>query len=344
MIRSRRALAATAASALALVGTVLAQPVSAGHISCGDTITESTVLDSDLVACDQGLLISGSNITLDLNGHTVSGLRQFGEGPGITIEDGTGVVVRGPGRVAQFDAGIYIVGGSGNTVQNVTVEENYRTTQVNFGDGILLDDSDNNRILNNTVRRNGPYNGIGLISGASSNTISGNIIDGNNIGFTNAAGTVIQQQDYGVRIEGPGSNSNTVSNNQVRGSGLEGIGVLRANPANNDNIIINNVVQGNGFHTLAQRRGNGIALFGGAPSAVNPTRTIVSGNFVFGNAANGIRVEAQGNQILNNRTGNNGGAALGPAFDLFDTNVDCDANVWRGNTYQTANPECTTAP
>ena len=344
MIRFRRGLAAMAASALALVGTVLAQPVAAAHVSCGQTITQSTVLDSDLLACERGLLIRGSNITLDLNGHTVSGQRQSGEGPGITIEDGTGVVVQGPGRVALFDAGIYIVGGSGNTVQNVAVEENNRPRQPVFGDGILLDDSDNNRILNNAVRRNGPFDGIGLINGASFNTISGNAVEGNNIGVVNASGVVVQQQDHGIRIEGPGSNNNTVSNNQVRGNGLDGISVFRANPPNNDNVITGNVVQGNGFHNLAHRRGNGIVVFGGNPSAVNPLRTVISGNYVFGNAANGIRVESQQTQILNNRTGNNAQAALDPstAFDLFDTNPNCDANTWRGNTYQTANPPCTT--
>ena len=47
---------------------------SAGHVSCGDTITADTTLDSDLVDCpNNGIVIGADDVTLDLNGHTVSG-------------------------------------------------------------------------------------------------------------------------------------------------------------------------------------------------------------------------------------------------------------------------------
>jgi large repetitive protein len=46
----------------------------ASHVSCGDTITTDTTLDSDLVNCpNNGIVIGASNITLDLNGHTIDG-------------------------------------------------------------------------------------------------------------------------------------------------------------------------------------------------------------------------------------------------------------------------------
>jgi len=32
---------------------------------------------------------------------------------------------------------------------------------------------------------------------------------------------------------------------------------------------------------------------------------------------------------------------FGPAFDLLDTNPDCDDNVWQGNRFGTAFPPCT---
>ena len=46
-----------------------------------------------------------------------------------------------------------------------------------------------------------------------------------------------------------------------------------------------------------------------------------------------------------NRTGGNGtfiNAATGPAYDLQDKNAARNANRWRGNSYQTASPACTT--
>jgi hypothetical protein len=44
----------------------------ASHVSCGDTITADTTLDSDLVDCpNNGIVIGADDITLDLNGHMI---------------------------------------------------------------------------------------------------------------------------------------------------------------------------------------------------------------------------------------------------------------------------------
>jgi hypothetical protein len=46
----------------------------ANHVQCGDVITQDTTLDSDLIGCPgDGIVIGGSDITLDLGGHTVEG-------------------------------------------------------------------------------------------------------------------------------------------------------------------------------------------------------------------------------------------------------------------------------
>jgi len=53
-----------------LVGSGWAVP-----IVCGDTITVSTTLTADIGPCAQdGLIIGADGITLDLNGHRISGL------------------------------------------------------------------------------------------------------------------------------------------------------------------------------------------------------------------------------------------------------------------------------
>jgi len=44
----------------------------AGPVSCGDTITTDTTLDSGLLDCpNNGIVIGADDITLDLNGHTI---------------------------------------------------------------------------------------------------------------------------------------------------------------------------------------------------------------------------------------------------------------------------------
>jgi hypothetical protein len=46
----------------------------ARHMSCCDTITTDTTLDSDLVNCpNDAIVIGADSITLDLNGHTIDG-------------------------------------------------------------------------------------------------------------------------------------------------------------------------------------------------------------------------------------------------------------------------------
>src|SRR5215207_2731831 len=65
------ALVVTLTEAGAVVGVSQAL---AGPVSCGDTITTDTTLDGDLIDCpNNGIIIGADDITLDLNGHTVSG-------------------------------------------------------------------------------------------------------------------------------------------------------------------------------------------------------------------------------------------------------------------------------
>ncbi len=213
----------------------------------------------------------------------------------------------------------------------------------------------NNNILQNTAIHNGPYAGIGLyevidqdhprnISGETSgNVINKNVVRDNNICRTPRGPC----DDDGIRLE-PGVNDNEVKNNIVTGSGLDGIAVFRAPTPDNPsegNVIQHNFVEGNGFHNVTHRKGDGIRIFA--------DDNFVLENRAFDNAGDGIAVgfvtprgvvrPALNNQILNNKTGGNGsGGPPGTYFDLHDYNPNCDNNVWRGNTYQTAFPPCTT--
>jgi hypothetical protein len=60
-------LLATAVLAAAIVLALAPASALATHVSCGDTITTDTTLDSDLIDCPgNGIVIGSDNITLDL--------------------------------------------------------------------------------------------------------------------------------------------------------------------------------------------------------------------------------------------------------------------------------------
>ena len=62
-------------------GTASAQP-----LTCGQTITRDTTLHADLGPCPgDGLVIGAGNVTLDLNGHSITG-----QGSGVGIKDDVG--------------------------------------------------------------------------------------------------------------------------------------------------------------------------------------------------------------------------------------------------------------
>lgn len=355
----RRTVRVAAAAALALVGTtVVTTSAGAAVLSCGQVITQSTKLDNDVGPCPNngahGIVIGASNITLDLNGHTVFGTGASGEGAGVYMLNRTGVTVRN-GTVRNFDGGVAIDGGSRNTVRNVLARDNIGVLGVTrYGEGIAVLSSTDNRILSNQVVHNGPFGGIGvytLVNVEHQRTTSGvstrNLIDGNQVVDNNLPRTPLINDSDGIRIERM-STFNVITNNRVTGSGLDGIALFAFTP---NNTIRFNQVYGNGFLNTSARRGDGIRVFGGSHN------TVVEGNQVRGNAANGIILHQQFMDrppVLNSRVVDNWsvdnnrlppigpGPLGGPTFDLNDGNPDCDNNVWLRNRYRTANPACTT--
>ncbi len=337
-------------------------PAAAAHVSCGQTITQSTVLDADVGPCPagaNGIIIGADNITLDLNGHQVLGTPNVtNDGAGIYVFRRTGVTVRN-GTVRDFDCGVAVEGGSGNTVRAIRAQDNIGVVGVTrCGEGVAILSSQNNRVVGNQIVRNGPFGGIGVYSRndnehrrETSGISRDNLIDGNQVVDNNLPRSAQVNDSDGIRIETM-SVFNTISNNSVTGSGLDGIALFSFAP---DNVVRGNSVQNNGFLNTFRRRGDGIRVFGGA------NRTTVEGNRITGNAANGIifhgvfntpsgpRPPVTDSRAINNfSVGNNVLPPLeqselgGPTFDLHDGNPDCDNNVWRRNIYGTAHPACTT--
>ena len=137
---------------------------------CGTNISTSTTLTADVGPCSgDGVVVTASNITLDLGGHRVFGTGAQVQQVGIRLQNVSGVTVR-HGSVDGFAAGVLVLHGAGNTVTGLDSHDNNSTTFVadnpdaEFGDGILILGSSNNLVQGNRVRHNGPFSGISVVT------------------------------------------------------------------------------------------------------------------------------------------------------------------------------------
>ncbi len=350
---------------LTLGGTaVIGSPASAGHLTCGSTVTASTTLDSDLLNCPgNGLIVTASNIVLDLGGRTISGRTDTNttanEFAGIRLRQVNNVTVRN-GTITNFDAGIVLGGGSGNTLTGLFIHRNINhstlTGTINpcdLGDGIVAFSSDNNTISRNRLMHNGPYSGVSLVDDSDNNLIIDNVaayqdVDNAHPNFVTAqrpagngpCGPFIPgvgdvgapRQDVGIRVEGPGADNNRVERNQVLENDVFGITIhgYVCHPENRVPPPAPGTFPpqpNNGGNVIV---GNNVVRngFQGAPPATEP------------NLGDGISIPAQGpantvcvawgNSVLNNTVTSNArwGITLG-GRGTHDNTIN--GNIVRGN-------------
>jgi parallel beta-helix repeat protein len=251
-----------------------ASQASASHVSCGDTITADTTLDSDLLNCpNHGIVIGADDVTLDLNGHLVDGdgTPAAGCDPrkepcdfGLFNDGHSGVTVRN-GSVREFAQGVLFGTMKGrarnNRVLSVSATANQFTgigmfSQVRGlvrnssgngsldreGSGLGLGDSRHVRIVNNSFRHNA-HNGITTGFRVASNVIKGNLF------ARNADEAILMEGGNRYRVTdnrlvrngagitlGPGSR-NVITGNRVS-RGRDGIRIEKGH----DNLVAHNVV------------------------------------------------------------------------------------------------------
>jgi parallel beta-helix repeat protein len=301
-----RVLPVVALLALSGVSAATGQPPPPG-LECGDTITADTTLDRDLTDCpNNGIIVGADDITLDLNGHTISGngkrvRRCPRDQPcdiGVDSFRHNGVTVRN-GSLRGFGVGVFLGRVRGNRLEELSSSRNQffgyvianssRSTirdssgNDNFepdGDGLGVFGSHDLRIVRNSFRRNAQ---LGMhIEDSRGNLVTGNAVVGNG--------------DFGILLEGdrnqvranrfarhgvaaiqlgPGSR-NVIAGNRIHGGG-EGIGVEKARGT----VIARNVIFG--------VRHDGIRLGMWDPPLAS-TRTVVRRNLVVDSGRDGFRV------------------------------------------------------
>lgn len=293
---------------------------SASHVSCGDTITADTTLDSDLVDCpSNGILIGADDITLDLNGQTIDGDDEpFEPCPedqpcdlGVLNEGHDAVTIEG-GTVRDFGLGVVVVRAKRNRLRDLTAVEN-------TFEGILLFRSARTRVHGSSVSRNGVGRsrpGVALIE-SDNNRITGN--------------TMSRNGDLGLYLEA--SDQNLIRHNRVRHNPEGGMII----DGNRNEIVRNRVVRGGGgIQITSVRRGGesvgnairrnvvrnvspaGISVDPPPPNRTPIRRTLISRNLVVGSGRAGIIVGSRSTTIANNRALRNGGLGIRAVEGVID--------------------------
>jgi parallel beta-helix repeat protein len=256
---------------MAIVGGVLAAavPTSAGGaraaaVACGDTVSESVVLTADLECMGPGLRIASQGISVDLNGHTISG---SGVGTGIAVRSASASVTVKNGTIRGFGAGVDVIGnGVGSPVTDVSLQHLLLTSNVigvstnfvgvfriedsvirhNAFDGIALLETDNVWVRRNKVMDNG---GAGIEAIYS---VDRALYENNRVNRNAGDGILVQRS------------TSTIIGNTANANGGDGIRVIEGDPG----LFFRYLVS----HNRADRNANyGIAQMAGMPDPKSNT-------------------------------------------------------------------------
>jgi parallel beta-helix repeat protein len=280
---------------------------SASHVSCGDTITQNTTLDSDLVDCPgDGVIIGADNISLDLNAHTVDG-SPFAFGEGVNNRSGFDGIEITNGTIQQFEHGVRLTDSASNTIRDVVAGPNKQI-------GLLFEASDDNVIERNVIYGNGFGIRLDTLDYFSTRGSSGNRIEDNSL-YQNGGGGISMFRASNTIVRGNKLAGNAVGNSAA-------IGVLsNTNTLIEKNRIIDNPIFG---LELDNSRGTVVAHnvidrnFGGILIEEAARENTVTQNFVRDNRSFGIQISFTGpNLIERNFVSHNGSAGTFIASGIY---------------------------
>jgi len=258
---------------------------NATHVSCGDVITQNTVLDSDLVNCPGNGLELADGVTLNMAGHTVDG-QGVGYGVAVLLEpfsQGSGVQVR-DGTVREFSDGIRLEGATG-VFERLLLADN-QSAGVRCLEGGFPRSSAFTEL---EVRGNAVgINVDSCLVGMSASSVHDNSQDGLFVGFSildvsNSA--IYGNGGFGAVFS---SANSTFANNAVYDNSRSGLLFVVGNLTARANTFV-----GNGENGLDVEFG---------------TTSTVDGNIVGHNAANGIRLDEDGTHVARDNTSTRNGA------------------------------------
>lgn len=235
-------------------------PAIANHVTCGDLITEDTILDADLTCDTPGvpaLTIAADGVTLDLGGHMVVSFESVG-----VLNDGhDGVTIRN-GRIGTpAPHAIVIRHANGNRLEGLGAGGG------GGGPGALLDDSDDSRVVRSSF--GGDIGGLRLTNGSDRNVIERNSLRagiGSGLFLRDSDDNVVRRNSFGntetaaLRVY-EGSDNTAVIRNELRGGGVGGFGEgLVVSDGTTNTLLVRNQVSGYMGQGFLGYFGNGIRV------------------------------------------------------------------------------------
>lgn len=294
---------------------------------CGQAISTSTTLDMDLSCTGSGIFINANDVTLDLGGHTITGvIDTVGNGfTGVLIGSGrTGATVMN-GTIRSFNRGVGVLPGANRaSITGLTLAGNATgigvftdTTNGILTDGVSITRNtitntnrssaielggNSHRVEDNTIS-NGASTGILLFG--NDNWIVGNSISGSggnaiSLGPTpNTPGPFTGNQIVADRITGSGRLFNAPSISVTNGAGT----LVAGNRVSGNNINSGVFVTGSVDTTVS---GNRLEGNGSGVTVRSSSGTLVEANRAEGNGV-GIFVEstATGTRVIANKASSN---------------------------------------
>ncbi|MFQ3244401.1 MAG: parallel beta-helix repeat protein [Arenicella sp.] len=161
-------------------------------LACGDAVTSDITLTENL-NCTSGyraLEVFANNVTIDLNGYTISGSSSLA---GIYIVGYKNVTVKN-GSIKDFWVAINSTNTTGLTVNNMTFYE--------VGAGVIISQGNNAHIHSNDFIRTSSH-GVSIANRNAKSTANGNIVNNNEF----------YQAQLGIAICGDQADANTITNN-----------------------------------------------------------------------------------------------------------------------------------
>jgi parallel beta-helix repeat protein len=178
---------------------------------CGTTILADLTLDHDLTCAGTALTVGADGITIDLNGHSISG---SGSGVGIGVTGRANVTISG-GAIENFFTGVLINNSTGTVVEGSGFRGN--TDGVDCQAGCVGSTIKENEFLDNRSR------GVMLRGFSTENLVQENTFTGNNVSIlVNCTNCIVRE--------------NTVSASRLAG--------IRLNEATG-NLVVENVITSN---------------------------------------------------------------------------------------------------
>jgi len=264
--------------------------ITGNNVNCGDTLTSSRTLPTDVMGCSSNnfITLSGNNMVFDCDGYTIQGEANS------AINLGTG--------------------GTNNTIKNCNINLNGTTSK----NGILGYRANNLTVQNNTINVS-THHAIYLGSRSSNSTIQSNNIFGDSstpliyllnepFNITIRDNNITESDRYSIRYYN-GSKHNHILNNTIISSQY-GIQLFSGTY---NSTIENNTVTCSGNYCIEIRGNssentlfNNTLINGGYSLSLhtNVTKTTLSNNTISTNSSDGTRAirltNASHNRIFNN--------------------------------------------